>query len=120
MFGSVTLVAMDWLIMNVAPEWIVVGSVGLAFILMGILLLVLERATRAPVERDRYCGSRRSGRAAGAEPYSAHRRGLRVAPYVAPGYLETLGAPDARHRRSEPGITRDLARPWAPLRREHL
>jgi hypothetical protein len=96
---------MDWLTNNVAPEWIVIGSAVTSLLLMGALFVVLERATRLP-----HRGSFRLGRA----------RGVRVPPYVAPGYLEALGRPSARHARTEPAPARRRRGEWRPTRREQI
>lgn len=81
----------DWMIMNVAPEWIVLATVSAAWALMLILFLGLVVWTRAPRRRE---PAQRA-----AEP-AARVRGLRVPPYVH----------EARHRATEPVSGRDV--PW--------
>ena len=106
----------DWL--NDIPDvWLLVGWVGLMLIAVGILLIVLVWATNP----DRYVGTRRSTRPAGAEPYAAshtvfprgvvsYQAGLRVGGWVPAG--------NGRHHAQEEGPTRDLR--WKPTRRETL
>ena len=96
---------------TIPPEWIIVAWCGVMFICLGGLLIVLVWATTP----ERYVGTRRVGRPAGAIPYEARphvprgvvvERAIRIPPYV--------GSGAGRHAAPEevPPL------PWAPPRRD--
>lgn len=108
----------EWL-NSIPPEWLLVMWCGVMFIALGTLLIVLVWATSP----DRYRGTRRESRPAGAEPWVQPGRAprLRTAPYVkAVAMVEGLGNQPGRHREEPAGPTRDLRNPRRPVRRESI